>query len=70
MTLSPLKGDHSGPCPRHVNDTSLPVIYYLDPEPCYGCHPELKDKPDTVAWRTAVAETRAAWSQYLRHPTA
>lgn len=30
----------AGPCPKHPNAT---VRYYLDAEPCFGCHPELLD---------------------------
>ena len=71
MALQPSKGDKSGPCPRHINDQSFPVVYYLDPEPCYGCHPEFLKagaKPDTAAWKKAVAQTRKLWTDYLAAP--
>jgi hypothetical protein len=65
MALQPSKGDNSGPCPRHINDIRIPVVYYLDPEPCYGCHPELlRAKPDTAAWKAAVEQTRKTWRDY------
>lgn len=71
MTNRPLRPrytDFSGPCPTHITG-SVPVRFYLDPEPCYGCHPELLEVADprtvSAAWAGAIAETRTAWRLYL-----
>lgn len=52
-----------GPCPKHVGDHSIPVVYYLDDEPCYGCHPELVGvSPTAPAYVQAVEAVRHEWA--------